>query len=93
MNNIEHDQNGPFVRAHAATTEGQTETVYAVEVSHEGTTEWWDVSAKPLTNKRYADIRQMAYRNRRGADIRLVSRKVTISATEWVDADTRDGAE
>jgi hypothetical protein len=87
MNKIEHDQNGPFVRAHNASPEAQTETVYAVEVMHNGVAEHWDVSATPFTEKRYADTRRLAYRVKPGSDVRRVSRTVTITASEWISTE------
>jgi hypothetical protein len=88
---IEHDSNGPFVRSHAATTEGQTEAVYAVRVKYKsGKEEFWDPQVKPHTNESVNKTRDMAYRfvNRdmkqnQVASIEAVSRTVTITATDW----------
>lgn len=88
---IDHGPNDPFVRAaHAATAEGQTETVYAMRLEFKGKrrTEYWDVSATPISDDRFRDIRNLAYRMAKkdghvvvGCD--LVSRTVTITASDW----------
>lgn len=86
---MDHDDNGPFVRSsHDATPEGQTETVFGIEVRYRnGDIEVWDTHHDQITDERERDIRQMAYRHggkeRPIADIRQVSRRVTISATPW----------
>jgi hypothetical protein len=87
---IEHDSNGPFVRSHAATTAGQTETVYAVQVRYlNHKEEFWDVQIKPHTDESVDAIRNMAYRGMKldresiVVSVRAVSRTVTITATDW----------
>lgn len=89
---IEHDDNGPFVRAaRAGIASGQTETVHAVAVSYlSGEVEYWNARAKPFTDDEVRDIRMRAYRFKRSGrvlDVWPTSREVTISATEWASAE------
>jgi hypothetical protein len=88
---IEHDSNGPFVRSHAATTAGQTETVYAIRVKCvSGKEEFWDIQTGAHTDKSVDKARDMAYRLMRRneqdliASVEAVSRTVTVSSTDWV---------
>jgi len=80
---IDHDQNGPFVRAYGATTEPQTERVYAVEVKRGDDVEYWDLQFEPDNERARGTIR-VAQRHLPGAVCRIMHREITIVATDWI---------
>lgn len=88
---ITHDLNGPFVRAaHAHTSEVQTETVWAIEVTSATGTEYWNATNTESTDDDLALALKAARRMNLGdhtISARIVRRDVSISATEWVEVD------
>lgn len=90
---ITHDDNGPFLRsAYGATTEPQTETVYAIEVIYSsGKPDYWNAQTVPHTREAVNNLRQSVARSERDAGKRrvvsatAVFRTVTISATPWAE--------
>lgn len=90
MSNIDHDLNGPFVRAHCATPEPQTETVYGLEATYsDGVVEVWNTRTHPHTLDEQRGLAESARWSARHdghgsvVSIKRVSREVTIVATEW----------
>lgn len=86
---IRHDENGPFVlAARGDLTAGQTERVYAFETSIDGNErQWWNTMPVPFESDEVRSFRQFLDRYKPGAMFRVVHRDVTITATEWAEAD------
>lgn len=93
---LEHDENGPFVRSSwAATAEGQTETVYAIEVIRRGgKTQYYNARSRPFTADEFTETRNGLYRWMKDEgpimSCELVSRQVTVSATPWAALPSTD---
>lgn len=84
---IEHNINGPFVRAAwNATAVPQTEIAYAVRVKFaDGHEEVWSAQDTPTEPHRLNRwIQTWSTKEKPIIDVTPVQREVTISATDWV---------
>ncbi len=92
---IEHDVNGPFVRAARMSEPCRSEAVFAIEVhTQKKGVEYWGTRPEPYTDDEVGKQRQDAYRFARSMgwgrvySVRRAARIVTITATDWeVEAD------
>ena len=85
---IQHDLNGPFVRAARSAWAPQTETVWAYRVeTSDGVVEYWNERHNQFSDTEIESMRASAMR-RATREVRLLSmdvvtKTVTISGTDW----------